>query len=83
MGGLGAAALLAGRRRLPEGDAPLRRLGWMLLAQAVLFGGGGTRTGVLPDFVIGAHAAVAGLPLLTRDPQRYRGHFPTVRLIVP
>ena len=39
MGGLAAAALLVGRRRLPEGDAPLRRLGWMLLAQAVLFGG--------------------------------------------
>ena len=45
--------------------------------------GGGTRTGVLPDFFIGAHAAVAELPLLTRDVRRYRTHFPTVRLIAP
>lgn len=45
--------------------------------------GGGTRTGVLPDFFIGAHAAVAQLPLLTRDVRRYRTYFPTVRLIAP
>lgn len=45
--------------------------------------GGGTRTGVLPDFFIGAHAAVARLPLLTRDVRRYRSHFPTVTLIAP
>jgi predicted nucleic acid-binding protein len=44
---------------------------------------GGSRTGVLPDFFIGAHAAVAGLPLLTRDPRRYRGVFPTVRVMSP
>lgn len=44
---------------------------------------GGARTGVLPDFFIGAHAAVAQLPLLTRDPRRYRAYFPTVRLIAP
>ena len=44
---------------------------------------GGTRTGVLPDFFIGAHAAVARLPLLTRDVGRYRTHFPTVTLITP
>lgn len=44
---------------------------------------GGTRTGVLPDFFIGAHAAVADLPLLTRDVGRYRSYFPTVRLITP
>lgn len=43
----------------------------------------GTRTGVLPDFFIGAHAAVARLPLLTRDVGRYRTHFPTVTLITP
>lgn len=46
-------------------------------------GGGGTRTGVLPDFFIGAHAAVTRLPLLTRDVRRYRTYFPTVRLIAP
>lgn len=44
---------------------------------------GGSRTGVLPDFFIGAHAAVLGLPLLTRDVQRYRTYFPSVTLITP
>jgi hypothetical protein len=44
---------------------------------------GGTRTGVLPDFFIGAHAALEGLPLLTRDAQRYRHYFPSVNLIAP
>lgn len=44
---------------------------------------GGTRTGVLPDFFIGAHAAVEGWPLLTRDPGRYRHYFPKVTLIAP
>ena len=44
---------------------------------------GGTRTGVLPDFFIGAHAAVEGWPLLTRDASRYRGYFPKVTLIAP
>lgn len=44
---------------------------------------GGTKTNVLPDFFIGAHAAVAGLPLLTRDVRRYAGYFPTVPLISP
>ena len=44
---------------------------------------GGTRTGVLPDFFIGAHAAVADLPLLTRDPRRYRTYFSDITLIAP
>ncbi len=44
---------------------------------------GGSRTGVLPDFFIGAHAAVSKLPLLTRDIRRYRTYFPTVNLIAP
>lgn len=44
---------------------------------------GGVRSGVLPDFFIGAHAAVARLPLLTRDGSRYRTCFPTVRVIGP
>ena len=44
---------------------------------------GGTKSGVLPDFFIGAHAAVTGLTLLTRDPRRYRTYFPTIQLIAP
>ncbi|MGH8085166.1 MAG: type II toxin-antitoxin system VapC family toxin [Lysobacter sp.] len=44
---------------------------------------GGTRQNVLADFFIGAHAAVMGWPLLTRDTRRYRGYFPTVELITP
>ena len=44
---------------------------------------GGTRTGVLPDFYIGAHAAVAGYQLLSRDATRYRTYFPQLRLIAP
>jgi predicted nucleic acid-binding protein len=44
---------------------------------------GGVRSGVLPDFFIGAHAVVEQLPLLTRDTRRYRTYFPTVTLIAP
>jgi hypothetical protein len=44
---------------------------------------GGTRSSPLPDFFIGAHAAVSGLQLLTRDAKRYRTYFPMVTLISP
>jgi predicted nucleic acid-binding protein len=43
----------------------------------------GTKRSVLPDFYIGAHAAVMQWPLLTRDVGRYRTYFPTVSLIAP
>jgi len=43
----------------------------------------GAKTNVLPDFLIGAHAAVSGLTILTRDVGRYRSYFPTVTLVTP
>jgi predicted nucleic acid-binding protein len=43
----------------------------------------GEKRSPMPDFYIGAHAAVAGYRLLTRDASRYRGYFPTVELIAP
>jgi predicted nucleic acid-binding protein len=44
---------------------------------------GGTKQAPLPDFFIGAHAAVAGYLLLTRDAARYRSYFPKLSLIAP
>lgn len=44
---------------------------------------GGTRTSPLPDFYIGAHAAIAGLAVLTRDAARYRTYFPKLEVLAP
>jgi len=43
----------------------------------------GLRRSPLPDFYIGAHAAVAGLTLLTRDATRYRTGFPQLEIVAP
>jgi predicted nucleic acid-binding protein len=44
---------------------------------------GGERRSPMPDFYIGAHAAISGLTLLTRDARRYRTYFPTLRIVAP
>jgi predicted nucleic acid-binding protein len=44
---------------------------------------GGDKRSPMPDFYIGAHAAVAGYRLLTRDVRRYRTYFPTIHIIAP
>ena len=89
------AEFSVGYVRIEELDAVLADAGIALLdmPRAALFlagkvfqrhrAQGGTRTDVLPDFFIGAHAAVAELALLTRDPQRYRAYFPTITLMTP
>jgi predicted nucleic acid-binding protein len=45
--------------------------------------GGGGRRSPLPDFYIGAHAAIGGLALLTRDAARYRSYFPKLEILAP
>jgi predicted nucleic acid-binding protein len=89
------AELSIGFHRIEELDSMLATTGLRLdpIPNAALFlagkafqryrRSGGTRTGVLPDFFIGAHAAVTKAPLLTRDSGRYRTYFPTVRLLAP
>jgi hypothetical protein len=65
--------------------APMPRAALFLAGQAfrAYRSRGGGRVQVLPDFFIGAHAAHDGLPLLTRDPRRYRRSFPGLRLLCP
>lgn len=73
---------------LPQADFARRPLPW----EAAFLAGkcfvryrraGGRRRSPLPDFFIGAHAAVEGLALLTRDAARYRSYFPRLELIAP
>lgn len=89
------AELSIGFRRIEEVDRVLAGAGLTIapIPRPALFlagkvfqryrAAGGTRTGVLPDFFIGAHAAVEGLTLLTRDARRFRRYFPTLSLITP
>jgi predicted nucleic acid-binding protein len=76
-------------------DATLERMGLALepTPRAALFlaarsfqryrTAGGSRTGVLPDFFIGAQAIVMNAPLITRAARRYRTYFPSIELITP
>lgn len=81
--------------RIEETDEFLLRAGVELIEvpRAALFlaakvfakyrASGGAKTGVLPDFFLGAHASVDGIPIITRDIGRYRTYFPSVQLISP
>ncbi len=73
---------------VPAGDIerePLPFEAGFLAGKAFLAyrGRGGQRRSPLPDFYIGAHAAVRGYRLLTRDVPRYRTSFPSLRLLTP
>lgn len=67
-----------GREPLPWGAAFLAARAFAAYRRK-----GGPRRHPLPDFYIGAHAAMAGYTLLTRDARRYRTYFPRLRLIAP
>jgi predicted nucleic acid-binding protein len=81
--------------RVEDVDAVLAMVGITIaeMSRAILFlagqvfksyrSRGGPRISILPDFFIGAHAAVLGVPLITRDTARYRSYFPTVKLVTP
>ena len=89
------AELSLAYRRIEELEAMLKAAAFRLdpIPREALFLAGrvflsyrqrrGTKSGVLPDFFIGAHAAVAGIPLLTRDTGRYKSYFPALELIAP
>jgi predicted nucleic acid-binding protein len=89
------AELAAGPRNVADLDAALWTLGMdhVPIPRAALFLAGqafrmyrrqnGTKSGVLPDFFIGAHAVTTDAPLLTRDPSRIRSYFPSVTVISP
>ena len=89
------AEISIGFARIEELDAAIAMAGFHILElpKEALFLAGkaflnyrrnqGTKTSPLPDFFIGAHAAVLDLPLLTRDTARYHTYFPTVKLITP
>jgi hypothetical protein len=89
------AELSVGYQRMDELDHMIARAGIAMASiprQALFLAGkafqryrqsGGGRTGVLPDFFIGAHAVVSDVALITRDARRYRTYFPGITLIAP
>ncbi len=89
------AELSIGYVRMEHLDAMIRRAGLVNAAMprpALFLAGkafqryrsaGGRKTGVLPDFFIGAHAVIADAVLITRDAARYRSYFPGIMLIAP
>lgn len=75
-------------RLLPQHEFRRENLPWpAAFAAAAAFRlyrrAGGGRERILPDFFIGAHAAIRGYRILTRDPSGYRSYFPSVDLITP
>lgn len=64
----------------PLSDAVAARAG---AAQRLYRERGGARAAIIADFLIGAHAAVRGWPLITRDRRRFAGYFPELELIAP
>jgi predicted nucleic acid-binding protein len=89
------AELSVGYGRVAELDAMIRESGLVSAAipRAALFlagkafrqyrSAGGIKTGVLPDFFLGAHAVISQSALITRDAARYRTYFPGIMLIAP
>lgn len=89
------AEVSIGFQRIEELDQVLVRGGFIHLPiprEALFLAGkvflqyrraGGVRSSPLPDFFIGAHAAVSGLLLLTRDRARYQTYFPAIELVTP
>jgi predicted nucleic acid-binding protein len=84
-----------GFKRIEELESVLNRAGFQMLdiPKEALFLAGkvflkyrknrGAKRSPLPDFYIGAHAAILEMELITRDESRYRTYFPTVKLISP
>lgn len=77
--------VLALLRRLGISEQPMSHESLFLAAKAFIKyrRRGGQKTGVLPDFYIGAQAAVHDWPLISRDKGRYTSYFPTVQVIMP
>jgi predicted nucleic acid-binding protein len=89
------AELSVGYARMEELDAMISNAGLVIAAiprPALFLAGkafqryraaGGGKTGVLPDFFIGAHAVIADAVLITRDAARYHSYFPGITMIAP